>query len=88
MICSLGYRALLANLKITPSMSRPANPNDNAIAESFMATFKTECFEQTPQTRDQAKLNVFDDIETFYNPKRFHSASGHKSPVEFESQFN
>jgi len=84
---SSAYRALLANLKITPSMSRPANPYDNALAESFMATFKTECFEQTPATRDQAKLKVFDYLETFYNPKRLHSALGYKSPVEFEMQF-
>lgn len=82
------YRALLAAFKITPSMSRPANPYDNAFAESFMATFKTECFEETPNTRDQARLRVFDYIKTFYNPKRLHSALGYKSPVEFEKQFN
>ena len=45
---SNAYRTLLANHHITPSMSRPANPYDNAIAESFMASFKTECFEHTP----------------------------------------
>jgi putative transposase len=69
-------------------MSRAANPYDNAIAESFMATFKTECFDHTPATRTQAKLMVFDYLETFYNPRRFHSALGYKSPVEFEKQFN
>lgn len=85
---SSAYRALLANLKITPSMSRPANPYDNALAESFMATFKTECFEQTPASRAEARLQVFDYLETFYNPRRLHSALGYKSPVEFEKQFN
>lgn len=85
---SSAYRALLAHYQITPSMSRAANPYDNAIAESFMATFKTECFDHTPATRTQAKLMVFDYLETFYNPWRFHSALGYKSPVEFEKQFN
>jgi putative transposase len=85
---SSAYRALLANFKITPSMSRPANPYDNALAESFMATFKTECFDVLPPTRAQARLKVFDYLETFYNPKRLHSALGYKSPVEFEKQFS
>ncbi len=85
---SSAYRALLANFKITASMSRAANPYDNAMAESFMATFKTECFDQLPNSRAEAKLQVFDYIEAFYNSKRLHSALGYKSPVEFESQFN
>lgn len=85
---SSAYRALLANLKITPSMSRAANPYDNALAESFMATFKTECFAQIPASHADARLKVFDYIETFYNSKRLHSALGYRSPVEFENQFN
>jgi transposase InsO family protein len=85
---SSAYRALLAAYQITPSMSRAANPYDNALAESFMATFKTECLEQTPVSHAEAKLKVFDYIETFYNPRRLHSALGYKSPVEFECQFN
>jgi transposase InsO family protein len=84
---SNAYRALLAAYQITPSMSRKANPYDNAIAESFMATFKAECFEDIPATHAQAQLKVFDYVETFYNPKRLHSALGYKSPVEFEKQF-
>jgi putative transposase len=85
---SSAYRALLAHYQITPSMSRAANPYDNAIAESFMATLKTECFDHTPATRAQAQLMVFDYLETFYNPRRLHSALGYKSPVDFENQFS
>ena len=81
------YRTLLAKHQITASMSRPANPYDNALAESFMATLKTECFDQVPATHADARLKVFDYLETFYNPKRLHSALGYRSPVEFEQQF-
>ena len=55
-------------------MSRKANPYDNAIMESFFATLKTECFQnQIPKSRREAKLILFDYIETFYNRYRLHS---------------
>ena len=73
---------------MTPSMSRAANPYDNAQAESFMATFKTECFERTPATCAEARLKVLDYIEMFYNPRRLHSALVYRSHVEFEKQFD
>lgn len=85
---SSAYHALLAIYQITASMSRAANPYDNAIAESFMATLKTECFDHVPLTNAEARLKAFDYIETFYNPKRLHSALGYNSPVEFERQFH
>ncbi|EEF60713.1 IS3 family transposase [Pedosphaera parvula] len=85
---SSAYRALLADYQITPSMSRAANPYDNALAESFMATLKTECFDKPPNTHGEAKLMIFDYLETFYNSKRLHSALGYQSPVEFENQFS
>jgi transposase InsO family protein len=85
---SSAYQALLATYQITPSMSRTANPYDNALAESFMATLKAEGFAQTPASRAEANLQVFDYIETFYNPRRLHSALGYQSPVEFENQFH
>lgn len=84
---SSAYRALLGKYQIIPSMSRLANPYDNAFAESFMATLKNDCGKNIPLTRAQAKIDVFDYIETFYNPKRLHSALGYQSPVEFENQF-
>jgi hypothetical protein len=60
---------------VIPSMSRKANPYDNALAESFVATLKTECFGASiPPTKAAAKLMVFDYIETFYNTRRRHSA--------------
>ena len=69
-------------------MSRKANPYDNAIIESFFATLKTECFQnQIPKSRREAKLILFDYIETFYNRYRLHSTLGYRSPLEFESNF-
>ncbi len=83
------FGRLLLQTQTTASMSRAGNPYDNALMESFFATLKTECFDhQIPATKAQAKLWVFDYLETFYNPKRLHSALGYRSPVEFESQFN
>ena len=53
-------------------MSRKANPYDNAIMESFFATLKTECFQnQIPKTRREAKLILFDYIETFITDTDF-----------------
>ena len=65
---SSAYRALLGKYQIVASMSRLANPYDNAQVESFMGTLKTEYCAQEPATRDHRRLQVFDYIETFYNP--------------------
>lgn len=71
---------------VTPSMSRTANPYDNALAESFVATLKTECFgDSIPATKAAARLLIFDYIETFYNRRRRHSALGYRSPIDFEN---
>ena len=83
------FTAALSQLGIDQSMSRRANCYDNATAESFWATLKTECFNNIiPATRAEAKSMIFDYIETFYNPVRRHSALGFLSPVAFENQFN
>lgn len=73
--------------QVTPSMSRKANPYDNALAESFVATLKTECFASIPPTKALARLMIFDYIEGFYNTHRRHSALDYRSPLEFENLF-
>jgi transposase InsO family protein len=86
---SSACRALLATYQMEASMSRKANCYDNALVESFFATLKTECVgDQQPLNYQQARLMIFDYIETFYNPKRLHSALGFKSPVDFEKHFH
>lgn len=82
---SASFTSTLQSLGISQSMSRRGNCYDNATAESFWATLKTECFHnQIPQTRAQAKTMIFDYIETFYNPLRRHSSLGFLSPIAFE----
>jgi len=82
------YVKALAQHQIERSMSRRGNCYDNAFAESFFATFKTETGieEVIPTTRGDAELATFDYIETFYNPTRRHSSLGYRSPVAFENQ--
>jgi putative transposase len=86
---STQFQTLLQSGGATASMSRKGNPYDNAMMESFFATLKTECFEkQIPKSRREAKLVLFDYIETFYNRYRLHSSLGYQSPLEFENNFN
>jgi putative transposase len=75
----------MADHDVTCSMSRFGNVWDNAAMESFFSSLKTErTARKTNRTRDQAKADVFDYIERFYNPKRRHSTFGYQSPMEFE----
>lgn len=81
------FQGLLASLGITCSMSRRGNCWDNACVESFFSTLKRErVYRRRYQTRDEAKADVFDYIERFYNPKRRHSTLGHVSPMDYEKQ--
>jgi putative transposase len=83
---STAFRSLLRSAHIRPSMSAQGNCYDNAAMESFWSSLKTESLHQQHfQNRQQARLAIFDYIETFYNPKRLHSALGYQSPVDFES---
>lgn len=71
---------------IVQSMSRKGDCWDNAVAESFFHTLKTEAiYHHKFKTREEAKSVVFEYIEVFYNRVRSHSANGYLSPTEFES---
>jgi len=79
------FQRLLADHGVTCSMSRAGNVWDNAAMESFFSSLKTERTARTTyRTRAQAKADVFDYIERFYNPRRRHSTLGYLSPMEFE----
>ena len=80
-----GFRRLLADIGIVCSMSRSGNVWDNAAMESFFSSLKTErTARKTYRTRNEARADVFDYIERFYNATRRHSTIGYLSPVEFE----
>lgn len=82
------FRSLLQSIAATASMSRKANCYDNALVESFFSTLKTECFgKRQPTTTEQTRLLLFQYIESFYNPRRLHSALGFLSPLQFENRF-
>ena len=69
-------------------MSRKGNCWDNAVAESFFKTLKSELiYHQRFETIKQAELAVFEYIEIWYNRQRIHSALGYKNPVEIEQEF-
>ena len=79
------FQRLLADHGIICSMSRSGNVWDNAVMESFFSSLKTEwTARKTYRTRDQARADVFDYLERFYNPRRRHSTPGYLSPAEFE----
>jgi len=71
-------------------MSRCGNCYDNAVAESFFATFKSELVEQVPryQTRHEARASIFEWIECWYNRRRRHSSLDYLSPEAFEARLN
>lgn len=77
------YQRILAANKITCSMSRAGNCHDNAVAESFFGTLKSELDEPLESHR-AARLALFDYIEVFYNRQRLHSAIGYMSPAAYE----
>jgi transposase InsO family protein len=79
------YVGLLRKHGMIPSMSRPANPYDNASCESFMKTLKREeIYANEYRDLDHLRENVAAFIDTYYNRVRLHSALGYKPPEEFE----
>lgn len=83
---SKSHRKILKEHGIKQSMSRKGNCWDNAVSESFFHTLKTELTHHEQfKTREEAKLAIFKYIETYYNPKRMHSANDYLSPIEFEA---
>lgn len=86
---SADYRAALADAGFIASMSRKANCYDNATMESFWSSLKLDLvYRRTFATRFQARRELFDYIECFYNRQRSHTALGFRSPVDFELQTN
>lgn len=82
------WQAFLRDHGIECSMSRRGNCHDNAVAESFFQLLKRERVRQKIYlTREQARADVFDYIEMFYNGKRRHGSSGGLAPVEYERRF-
>jgi putative transposase len=79
------YRQLLARHGMRPSMSRTGNCWDNAVAESFFHTLKTELiYLEDFDTHEHAQTAVFEYIEVFYNRQRCHSANGYLAPLVYE----
>ena len=83
----MDWAAFLKAHNLKHSMSRRGNCHDNAVAESFFNLLKRERIRRRIyKTRVEARQDVFDYIEMFYNPTRKHVRNGMLSPVEFERQ--
>jgi len=81
------YQRILAAYGLRPSMSRKGNCWDNACVESFFGTLKRELvYHRRYATRDEAKQDIFEYIEVFYNRQRRHSTLGYHSPAEYETR--
>jgi len=83
---SATHRQLIADFKMQQSMSRTGNCWDNAPMESFFKTLKAErVYQLRYETRAQARLDIVDWIEGFYNHQRLHSSLGYQTPAHLES---
>ncbi len=81
------YVAIIEQYRMVPSMSRPANPYDNASCESFIKTLKREeIYANKYDNLEHLRANIEEFIEEYYNRQRLHSALGYRPPEEFEQQ--
>jgi len=82
------YQSLLSGNGFICSMSRKGNCWDNAVAESFFHSLKTELiYHKDYETRDDAEQDIFKYIEVYYNQKRKHSSNDYMAPLEYEQIF-
>lgn len=82
------YQRLLKENRLLCSMSRKGECLDNAVAESFFGTLKTELVDHEDyRSKEEAKKSLFEYIEVFYNRRRRHSYLGYISPVEYEARY-
>ena len=85
---SKSHREIIEEHHLVQSMSRKGDCWDNAVAESFFHSLKTELIHHCQfKTREEAKREIFEYIEVFYNRERIHSANGYLSPVEYENRY-
>ncbi len=85
---SSDWQSFLKANNVISSMSRRGNCHDNAVAESFFQLLKRERIRRKIYaTRDEARSDIFDYIEMFYNPKRRHGSAMQLSPVEYEKRY-
>ena len=82
-------RKPLEVIQAIPSMSALGNCYDNAKAEAFFSSLKTECFPVSNcfESKAQARSTIFEFIEVYYNNQRLHSALGYQSPRDYESRY-
>ena len=82
------FRKLLGKRKMAQSMSRADDPYDNAFMESYFSRFKAELLEGGVfEHREDARTEIFEYIEMYYNPKRKHSGLNYQSPIEYENRY-
>lgn len=85
MYSSGNYLELLKRFGMLRSMSAKGNCYDNAVTESFFSSLKDEIIHRHDyHTRDQARADIFEYIELFYNRRRLHQSLAYQTPMQYE----